>query len=115
MRPLLNKAALLLTATLATSALATTADAHYQPNSCGWSTASGDTPVFNGPTPDGPYYTGPYRGAFARLADPDETRCLMECRVRPTRWGPQYYDVRVCRGAYASARPPARRAVIRLK
>ena len=100
MHSLLKKSALLLMATVATAALTTAATAwHYMPSSCGWSTAAGDAPRFNGPTPDGPYYTGPYRGTFARLAYPEEAHCLMECRGRPSSWGGwQAYDVRVCRG-----------------
>lgn len=100
MRPLLKNATRIAAATLAAVLLATNADAGFRHNNCAWNAAfaSNDGPVFDGPAADGPYYTGPYRGPFARLAYPDETRCLMECRARPSSWGGwQYYTVRVCR------------------
>src|SRR5882724_3439220 len=111
--------ALLLAATIAIAALSTTADAGWRHNNCAWNAAfaSSDGPVFDGPAPGGPYYTGPYRGPFARLADPQEATCLMECRVRPSSWGGwQYYTVRVCRGEHVAAiRSSARRVRVELK
>ena len=69
MRASLKQAAIVLAATFV---LATPASAQ------GWYERSG--PVYDGPGYGGPYYTGPYKGAFARLAYPDESRCLMERR-----------------------------------
>src|SRR5262245_34836960 len=68
-------------------------------------------PAFDGPGYDGPYYTGPYKGTFARLAHPDEARCLMERRAREPSpnwlggsfwsgrkvWETGSYTVQVCR------------------
>jgi hypothetical protein len=103
MRASLKQAAIVLAATfvLATPfVLAAPAVAHDR---------SG--PVYDGPASGGPYYTGPYKGAFARLAYPDESRCLMERRERQPSWhwmggsfwagrsvwGTGTYTVRVCR------------------
>ena len=116
MRPSLKNAALFLTATLATAALTSTASAGGPHNNCEWnaSNAPADRPVFDGPA-DGLFYTGPYRGPFARVTTIDEADCLMECRVRPARWGGwQYYTVRVCRGDHV-VRSRARRVDVELK
>ena len=100
MRASLKQAAIVLVATFV---VATPASAQ------GWYERSG--PVYDGPYYDGPYYTGPYKGAFARLAYPDESRCLMERRARQPSWGwwggsdwagrsiwgTGSYTVRVCR------------------
>jgi hypothetical protein len=116
MRQLPKQAALILAATLATAALSTEASAGGPRNNCEWNAwnAPGDQPVFDGPA-DGLFYTGPYRGAFARVTPIDEANCLMECRVRPARWsGWQYYTVRVCRGDHV-VRSRARRVDVELK
>jgi hypothetical protein len=104
MRASLKQAAIVpVVAVLATLVLATPAPAQ------GWYERSG--PVYDGPGYGGPYYTGPYKGAFARLAYPDESRCLMERRAREPSWhwmggsfwagrsvwGTGTYTVRVCR------------------
>jgi hypothetical protein len=99
MRASLKQAAIVLAATFVLAAPA---------SAQGWYERSG--PVYDGPS-GGPYYTGPYKGAFARLAYPDETRCLMERRERQPSWGwmggsfwagrnvwhTGSYTVRVCR------------------
>lgn len=76
MRASLKRAAIIVAAAFALAApmLATPASAH---DSYG--------PVYDGSpyTSGGPYYTGPYKGAFAKMAYPGESRCLMERRARP--------------------------------
>jgi hypothetical protein len=100
MRASLKQAAIVpMVAVLATFVLAMPASAHW------WQERSG--PVYDGPYYDGPYYTGPYKGVFARLAYPDESRCLMERRARQPSpvwtwhsgppWNTGTYTVRVCR------------------
>ena len=100
MRASLRQAAIVLAATFVLAAPA---------SAQGWYERSG--PVYDGPGYGGPYYTGPYKGAFARLAYPDESRCLMERRERQPSWGwmggsfwagrnvwhTGSYTVRVCR------------------
>jgi hypothetical protein len=99
MRASLKQAAIVLAATFVlATVLATPASAHW------WQDRSG--PVYDGPA-GGPYYTGPYKGVFARKAYPDESRCLMERRVRDPSpvwtwhsgppWNTGTYTVRVCR------------------
>jgi hypothetical protein len=123
MRPMLRNTALVVAATIASSMLSNAAsaidDVYLHPkapsNNCAWNgwNAPADRPVFDGPT-EGVYYTGPYRGPFARVATPEEANCLMQCRVRPTAWGPQYYTVQVCRGDHV-VRSRVRRVNVELK
>jgi hypothetical protein len=99
MRASLKQAAIVLAAAFV---LATPASAH-----------DGYGPVYDGRPyyPDGPFYTGPYKGAFSKMAYPGESRCLMERRTRPPapywwfgesdwtwfRSPPGTYTVQVCR------------------
>jgi hypothetical protein len=85
-------------------------------NHCSWNASFGEGPVFDGPVGDGRYYTGPYRGPFARLATPDEAQCLMKCEARPARYGGyQYFTVRICRGHDGVVTRRARRVDVELK
>ena len=110
MRASLKQAAIVpMVAVVATFVLATPFLLAAPASAQGWYERSG--PAYDGPGYGGPYYTGPYKGAFARLAYPDETRCLMERRSREPSWnwmggsfwagravwGTGTYTVRVCR------------------
>ena len=97
MRASLKQAAIVLAAMFV---VATPASAQ------GWYERSG--PVYDGPYYDGPYYTGPYKGAFARLAYPDESRCLMERRARQPSWG--WWGAPTGLGARSGARAVTRSA-----
>jgi len=124
MRPLLRNATFVVAATIASSLFSGTAsaidDAYFflnpPANQCGWSAwnAPADRPVLDGPA-EGLYYTGPYRGTFARVRPIEEANCVMECRTRPGPWGgTQYYTVQVCRGDHV-VRSRGRRVNVELK
>lgn len=123
---LLRNATLVVAATIASGLFSSAAfaidDAYLFPqapsNNCGWNgwNAAADQPVLDGPAA-GLFYTGPYRGRFARVAPIEEANCVMQCRTRPSQWGWggwQYYTVRVCRGGHV-ARSRGRHVDVELK